>query len=858
MLAQCIAAVTQAAGRPLSKAELDGVEERLVSSMTEIARKDPAAWRALSKDQRFIAGAKLARERYKADVAAAQARTIRDMQTRTAQLRKLDSFAPGAHGQLAALRQRLTTGNRYTGDISLDQKIKGTYHDFTRELDGGAMKGKFWGLVQDPTEQRDIMRAIFGKDTGKPELNELGKNVRDVIERARVTANDSGIPIHHLDDYMPRAWAWERIGADRAHFVERALEEINPADYINRDGSQMTAAQLRRFVEEAAETLGTNGANKRGQQIGTGYGNTVGAPRNTPRQLKFRDAEAEIRMAEEFGSADNVLSLLDSHFHSLARDIATARAYGRDADRFVRQLVDRAFAADARAGLDEGQLKRLENLRRQTLAEYDALRNPGSPGALPLWAVVSDTIRGVVGSTLLGGSTISAIPDAAMALAYGREIGLTRRAILGNMAEGVKPSAENLAYIRRLGITAQTLQEGTHRFGAGELSNQFVRFLNHGVHVASLLRMWDRGQTHGFAASLMDLLGEHVSKGDFSALAAKDRDYLASRGVTSDHYATWHAAELERGPNGEHTMLTPDSIYAIADDKLKPIARARLGEKATPEQIAEDVRRLKSEAAQHLLALVLSESQIGARGGAGNTVRDNLALHITQENAGTIVGQIARWLLFLKQTPLGIFRTHMVDVPGGMNDWKSAWTYRARFVAASASLGALALVAKQIALGQDPDNLLTKEGAAKVAIASGGLGMYGDFFLGDSTEHRNNGLVKLAGPGATFLDDLIHLYGDTENEASGESITRPGQYGAKLLKFARNYAMPFTRLWYAKAAFNHMVYQQQMEKLVPGYNARVRTRMARANQSSWWSPGEMAPSRVPDLGAAVGEPSHQP
>jgi hypothetical protein len=144
-----------------------------------------------------------------------------------------------------------------------------------------------------------------------------------------------------------------------------------------------------------------------------------------------------------------------------------------------------------------------------------------------------------------------------------------------------------------------------------------------------------------------------------------------------------------------------------------------------------------------------------------------------------------------------------------------------------------------------------------VAIASGGLGMYGDFFLGSSTEHRNNGLVKLAGPGATFLDDLIHLYGDTENEASGESTTRPGQYGAKLLKFARNYAMPFTRLWYAKAAFNHMVYQQQMEKLSPSYNARVRARMARQGQTSWWNAGEPWPSRAPDLSTAVGGSSER-
>lgn len=852
MLAQCIEAVTQAAGRDLSKAELDGIEERMLSSMQTLARKDPAAWRGMSREQRYVEAAKLARSRYGEDVAAAQARTIRDMQTRTRQIRMADSFKPGLNGRLAALRQRLTFGNHYTGDISLDQKIKAAHNDFTRELDGGGMKGKFWGLVQDPTEQRSIIKAIFGERTGNPEHDAIGQQVRDVLERARVTANDAGVQIHHLDNWnLPQPWAWEKVGANREQFVKDMLGEIDPNSYVRRDGTPMTGEEIRKTVEASAETLGTNGANKRAEGQGPGYGGGVGSSRNAPRQLHFKNADGYIRMMEKYGSANNVMSMLDHHFHGLARDIATARTFGRDADRFVPQLIDRTFAADAQAGLNEKQLKKLDSLKKQTLKEYQALRSPGHPGSLPLWAQVSNTIRGVVGSTLLGGSTLAAIPDMGMATAYGHEIGLTKRALLGNMAEGIKPTKENLDFIRRLGITAQTMQDGTHRFGSGELSNQFTRFLNHGVHVLSLLRMWDRSMTHGVSASLMDMLGGHVAKHDFADLKPAEQKYLADRGVTADHYATWRQAELEGGPSGSHTMLTPDGIYAIPDEKLRPIAEARLGPKAKAAQVDEDIRRLRSEAAQHLLATVLSESQIGARGGAGNTVRDNVSLHITPDNAGTIMGQMARWLLFLKQTPLGIFRTHMLDVPGSMGDWKSAWAYRARFTAMSAGLGALALTAKSIALGQDPGNLLTKEGAAKVAIASGGFGMYGDFLFSDSTEHQNNGFVKALGPGATALSDAYDMFNASKDEALGDGQKN---YGAKALQFARNYAMPFTRLWYAKAAFNHMVYQQQMEKLVPGYNARVRARMARKGQNAWWQPGEMAPERAPDLGAAVGAP----
>ena len=858
MLPQCLEAIAKAAGRPLTKAETDGIEERMLSSMQTLARQDPLAWRGMSREQRLEAGGKLARQRYNEDLQEGQARTIRDMQTRAQQTRLVDSFKPGLFGQLAALRQRLTFHGNYRGEgVSLDQLIKGVHRDFTRQLDGGAMKGKFFGLIQDPGEQHSIIKGIFGEETGNPEHNEIGKNVREVLEQARTAANDAGVQIHHLDNWhLPQPWAWEKIGANREQFVKDMMDALDVNSYVRKDGTPMTMEEIRKTIEASAETLGTNGANKRAEAMGGGFGGRVGSGRNAPRQLHFRDADAYIAMMDKYGSANNVLSMLDQHFHGLARDIATARAYGRDADRFVPQLIERAFAADAQAGLNEKQLKKLEGIKRATLKEYEAMRSPSHPGDLPLWAKISDATRGVIGSTLLGGSTIAAIPDIGMATAYGREVGLTKRQLFGNMAEGFKPTKENLSYIRRLGITAETMTEGTHRFGAGELSNQFTRFLNHTVHVASLLRMWDRMMAHGVSASFMDMLGEHVSKSDFAALDAKDSAYMKSRGVTPEMWSVWQKAELEKGPNGDHSMLTPDAIYGISDEALRPLAEARVGSKGKASDVARETRNLRSEAAQYLLGLTLSETQIGARGGAGNTIADSLRLHITPDNAGTFLGQAARWLLFLKQTPLGIFRTHMVDVPSGLEGgtWgASAWAYRARFMAASASLGALSLALKSVIAGQDPEDLASAKGLGKVAIASGGFGMYGDFLFGDKAEHQDNAFVKVLGPGATALSDAYDMFSRTQNELTGDGSTKPGQYNAKLLQFARNYAMPFSRLWYLKAAFNHMVYQQQMEKLSPGYNARVRQRMAKKGQSSWWDSGDMLPNRAPNLGAAVGQ-----
>ena len=57
---KCIQAVERVAGRALTKAELDGIEARVRAGMTAISRQDIDAWRAMSADQRVLAGANYA------------------------------------------------------------------------------------------------------------------------------------------------------------------------------------------------------------------------------------------------------------------------------------------------------------------------------------------------------------------------------------------------------------------------------------------------------------------------------------------------------------------------------------------------------------------------------------------------------------------------------------------------------------------------------------------------------------------------------------------------------------------------------------------------------------------------------
>lgn len=864
----CAQAIEQALGRKPTKGELDSIETRIFSSMQELQAKDPGRWRLLSRDQRLQEGAKLARQKTLDDMTRAQSNTIRDMEIKADQLRRLESFKPGTgkgEGQLAALRQRAVyDAEARGGDLSVETKRKAVFRDLVRRLEDIGGQGKFFGMVQDPLEQRDLMKAIRNEPTGKPQVDQAGATVRQVLDEALQQMQDAGININRLDDWhTPQPWAWEKVGADREQFVRDALDAIDPDRYINQDGSPMTAAEREKLVRASAETLGTNGANKRAEKQGTGFSGTVGGSRNAPRQLFFKSAEAYSGMMDKYGSADNVHSMLLHHLNGVSRDIAAVRSFGRDADNFFPQMVEKAFANDAEAVKGatpekrEKALQKLEKLKKRTLKEWQAMRQPDHPGSMPGWVKVSQAIRGLAGSTLLGSSTLSAIPDLQMAVGYSRLQGVARSKVLGNIGEGLNPA--NRKTISRLGIVVDGLESAANRFGSEELGPHGIRFLNHVVHVGSGLRMWDRGMAHGVSASIMDMLGEHVSKTDYAALDPKTAQYVQKRGITSDIWNTWKLADLDTGADGNRTMLTPDAIYDIPDAKLQPLAEQRLAArdgKITPTELAKETRNLRAEAAQHLIGTALHEVQAGARGGAGATVADQVGLMLDPGDRGTLRHELASWLLFLKQTPLGIFKTHMFDVPRGLDDWRSAMAYRAKFMAGSAALGAMSLELKNLVNGQDPEDLVTRKGLGKILVASGGLGMYGDFMFGDKGDHQNGALAKLLGPGATMIEDALNLAYNAKTATAGDAeegqSVRPDQLGAQTLRFARNYTAPLTRLWYAKAAFNHLVYDQVMNNLSPGYSDRVQQRMAQRNQSSWWGSGEVAPSRAPDLTKALG------
>jgi hypothetical protein len=77
--------------------------------------------------------------------------------------------------------------------------------------------------------------------------------------------------------------------------------------------------------------------------------------------------------------------------------------------------------------------------------------------------------------------------------------------------------------------------------------------------------------------------------------------------------------------------------------------------------------------------------------------------------------------------------------------------------------------------------------------------------------------------------------------------------GAELVRVMRGLT-PGSNLWYAKAALDHLIFQNLQEFYSPGYLARTRAKAQREfGTTYWWAPGQdFDQARAPNMANIVG------
>lgn len=862
MKPECKAAIQAAAGsRELSDKDLRGIEERLLQSAKTLRRRDPAAWATMSPAERYAAAASQARADHVEQMAREHAATLDRIAKKSAADARIFALAPGDQLKGMLTDHFIDHGN--SGNTSLESQIRAESTRMATQFDEKTER-----VLNDPAKTLAIAKELTGEDSGDAEAKAVAKQVAGKLEASRQRRERAGIAINRLENYgMPQPWDWTRFAADdRETWVKKHLNRLDLGEFIHADGSPMSPEEIRHTLEESWLTIHTNGANKRAENTPRpGVSGRTGRNYNAPRQLHFKDAESWLASMREYGTSDNMGSILREHFQRVGRDTAIAERLGNLADRDVKERAAKALANDLAAANSEKAKHAISKNHKEFLRMWDVQSRGHSIGSAG-WAAKMGAIRAVLSASKLGSLVSQQPSDTLMALNLLKTWGLDTRGAAGSFGNALF-SGERKAWMRRAGVWSDNLHDTTSRFGDTEIFNNVSRFLNGTVYKISGMRAADRAETGVIADSLLGSLGRHShATAKIADLARKANgaqydkigDFVDRFGITQDHWNVMRMADLDRGPGGDRTAITPDSIYAIPAERLAEMARNRLAGRQgalTDAAVADEVARLKDETVGKLLGAFHETFHAAGRGFSGSSLLEQNRLGLLSHDAGTPLGEVVRALWMIRQVPMGLMMTHLWDVPRGLEGFSAKAGYIARYAFGQMLATGIMVQLKHLINGEDPEDMETGQFVKKMAAGAVLGPLLATLVFGSMGEHTEAGVPL--GPFGDALQQALNLYTRGRNELNGKPPGKQDRfagdkYASEWLSFVRGNAVPFANVWYTKSLFNHLIYQQAQEAVSPGYNERVRQRIEKEGRGQWWQQGDVTPTRAPNMAAAIG------
>lgn len=844
MRSECAEAVANAIGRRLTAAELQDIETRLSRNKRALGRIDPEAALAMSPEERLTKAAEMAgqelmhaAEKNKQRVAL----TILHHDRLAKLIHEFSTNAPEPAGWLAKLRTHLPEfdaldrllafhGDARGGEMSTETRARAIGKDALRQMldTMEASNPKFFGLFENNEGVRDLVREIYGEHTGNEVARKGAEQWHKIAEALRQRYNRNGGDIGHRDDWgTPHHDSQSRIAkAGRDKWADDTLPRLRRDAYANEDGTLMGDAQMKAMLGDVWLTKATDGANK--GEPGKFKGNGMRANRHSEsRVLHFKSADDWMAYQKDYGST-SVYQTMIHHIEGLSRDIAMLEIWGPNPDQAFAYFRDKAEQDAATASPAALGQARKRAIRSDNLYRYVAGKH--QPVASEVLAKSFDNIRNWLSATRLGSAWITSWNDSATMHLTGYVNKLDAMRLFANELAAFNPANQlEKRLAMRAGLGLDTFISSMNRYGDEMLNDGFSRRIANTVLRASGLLAATEARKRAFGVTMMDAIGaltrEHASLAD---LDKGDYRILLSKGITDTDWAVWRLAEPD-DVGGNHTMLTPDAIYRIPDDKL-----AALG---NPQQLKED-------AATRLLGATLEEADVaviepGAR---------ERAMMSGRFQRGTWGGELARsWLLF-KSFPIAMVTRHFArawSMPTGTG--KAA--YLSALLAGTTVIGMASLQANEVVSGRDPRDMTDPRLWVAAMLKGGALSIYGDVLFSDSTRYGNSFMAALEGPVFGAGEDILKLtQGYAVAKMNGENTNE----GANLVRFGKG-LIPGSNLWWAKGALDHMVFNNMAEMFSPGFNQRMQRRAQQQyQQKHWWQPGSALPDRAPDVEAAVG------
>jgi len=813
----------------LTDAEIKKIEDRISATMRNLARADPAGWRAKSADQRVIEGAQQAMADIQREAAIkVQRAQLQVIKTAAMETRVTELMASYATGRNKALVKEMELTHSYAEGIK--REVMSNLMDLmdavttTQGTTAGRKALMFLFDAANPGMTRDLAVEIYGNGaagTGNTLAQKAAKAWLDSIEQLRQRFNSAGGDVGQLDyGYLPQPHDQARVRgsgdpAARDKWVQETLPMLDRNRYFQEDGTRLTDQQLAGVLESAWDTIATGGLNKMTPGQGGGKGARANAGSES-RQIHFKDAEAYLAYMSKYGGGGMYDAML-GHIGGMARDIALVERYGPNPAQQMKLQFDLAKQADT-------GVKRSFGMTPQSY--WDLISGRTGMAENGTVARIAQDARNIQVFGKLASAVLSSVTDVGTFFVTTGFNKLSYWEGLKNI--GKQFDGDTRDFLTMHGVIADSMISDLNRWSGDNIKNNWSGRLANSTMKLSLMNAWTDTLRRAFSMTMMNGLAK-LSKTEWAALSEWDRSHLIRKGLTEADWEVIRAGQLTNYQGAD--FLTPEAIHASGD------ARAN-------EVVAKVIGLITDESEYAVLNPDLATKATASAGGMAR---------------GTVRGELARSVMQFKSFPIAMISRHwrrMLDAPSvdGAPMLANRLMYGAAMMTSLTALGAVAFQTKQIVQGKDPIDMTTPKFWSRAMAQGGGMGIVGDFLLTDPTENPGdataNAIKNVAGPTVGSAFDIGYKLG-VENiyEAANGKDTH---LAAESIRVARSH-LPYVNLWYAKAALDHAGLQALQENLSPGYLSRMQQRARRDwNQGYWWSPGTGAPDRAPDMTAMGG------
>lgn len=815
MRQECILAVAQAIGRSITQKEAQDIEQRITQAMRDVARKDPASWQSMSRDDRLNAAAQLAGQQLIGEAAKAKQRVALTILAHDRVMNRYSTLVAEGLKPFKAVAKVLDTVSTYAKGVSNEY--------FSRLIDTiESVDSRFLGMLENAKQASDLVREIFGENTGNAIAKKGAKAWLDTVENMRERFNRAGGDIGKLDyGYLPQPHDAVRVlKAGAQKWIGDILPLLDRARYVDENGVRLNDAQMLDMLGKAWETITTGGLNK--MEPGTGIGNGMRANRGTDhRALHFKDAGAYLQYATDYNKG-GIFSAMQGHVSRLAKDIALVEELGPNPETQFRFMHDTATKTGD-SDLVGPWLVRTNDM-------WAALNGTVGHAVNVRLAELAQGIRNVETFGKLQSAMLSSITDLPT---YFITTGFNKLGFVESLTNLIRAfGSDTRDYANRAGLVAESIVSDMNRWGEGNIGKGWTGKLANATMKASLLEAWTDALRRGFSVTMMGALGK-LSRLEWSALQAGDRARLEAKGITENDFKVWRLAQPEDWRGSQ--MLTAPSLRAIPEATMTAAGLTQ---------------RDLDRAVTRLLGAIADESEYAS---LAQDLQTRAAVTRSTQK-GTIEGEFLRSLMLFKGFPMAMISRHwgrMADQWRVGNHWSSV-SYGAGLMTALTVFGALAMQLKDMANGKDPRDTTTLKFWGAAFAQGGGVGVFGDMLYTGMGGQNRAGVpnwMSLFGP---VIGSAFEL-GDVTVGNLGEAMRgKDTKAGAEIFRFGRSH-LPFVNLWYAKAALDHAGLQDLQELLSPRYLSRMQdTARKDWNQTYFWRPGSGTPDRGPDLSKAFG------